>query len=69
MSIYKIYSIKKTTYYQKKKTLARALARDWQQNLATLSHSWQWTVNWYFRWERIGKKYGLLKEFRENGIL
>lgn len=69
MSIYTVWSVKKLTPFQKKKTLARGLAFDWQQQNINKSHSWQWTVGWYLRFERIGRKYGLLKEFRENGIL
>ena len=70
MSIYKVYNIhKRVTPYQRKKCIAQGLARDWQQANTNKSHSWAWVCSWFLRWERIGKKYGLLREFRENGIL
>lgn len=55
--------------YRRKKAKARALAIDWQLITADSDHSWQWCIDWAARFERIGRKYGLLKEFRENGIL
>lgn len=69
MSIYKTWSIRKLTPYEKKKSLARQLAYDWQLDHQTQPHSWQWCIDWYARWERIGRKYGLIREFKENGIL
>ena len=56
--------------YQLKKQRARDLAIDWQLNNAGKpGQSWQWCAEWAARWERIGRKYGLLKEFKENGII
>lgn len=53
-----------------KKERARQLAEDWQMQLdSPVQHSWQWCAEWSARWERIGRKYGLLKEFKENGII
>lgn len=69
MSIYKTWSIRKLTPYRKKKSLAQQLAIDWQQQNINKAHSWKWTCQWFLRWERIGKKYGLIREFKENGIL
>ena len=55
--------------YKHKKAHARRIAQNWQQITADSEHSWQWCINWAARFERIGKKYGLLKEFKQNGIL
>lgn len=57
--------------YRTRQAKARDLAIEWQINLDLDKHGWSiWYLqNWYDRFERIGRKYGLLREFRENGIL
>lgn len=55
--------------YYTKKEKARNLAIDWQICAAECDHSGQWCIDWAERFEKIGRKYGLLREFRENGIL
>ena len=55
--------------YMQKKEHARQLAQHWQANFSRWNHSYQWCVNWSGRFQRIGKKYGLLREFRENFII
>lgn len=55
--------------YRQKQAKARALAITWQLNFANKSHSWLYCIEWANRFERIGRKYGLLREFRENGII
>lgn len=56
--------------YWLKKEKARQFAIYWQSRLnSPVLHSWGWCMKWEERFRRIGKKYGLLKEFRENGIL
>lgn len=59
------------TKYMIKKAKAIQIAIDWQANLDLDKHGWSMSYlqNWYERFERIGKKYGLLREFRENGII
>lgn len=53
-----------------KKQKARQLAITWQAALdSEVQHSWQWCIDWQARFERIGRKYGLLREFRENGVI
>ena len=59
----------KPTRYQLKQAHARQIAIDWQWNFNHNSHSWQYCADWQARFERIGRKYGLIREFRENGIL
>ena len=43
-------------------------ARTWQLEFSEHNYSWGELAEWgdYFR--KMGKRYGLLKEFRENGI-
>ena len=56
--------------YYEKKAHARQIAIDWQSRIASRpGWSLNWLANWIERFERIGRKYGLLKEFKENGIL
>lgn len=58
------------TKYEMKKQKARGLAIMFQTQLdSEISHSWEWCIRKSSLFEKIGKKYGLLREFRENGIL
>ena len=54
--------------YALKKERARQLAIDWQNKFNKV-HTWEYISTWSARWERIAQKYGLLREFKENGIL
>ena len=55
--------------YYTNKERARNLAITWQHNFENQNRSWQYCISWSERFTRIGKKYGLLREFRENGII
>lgn len=57
------------TKYYERKAHARRIAMDWQLNFNNQPRYWSYCIEWSARFERIGKKYGLLKEFKENGIL
>lgn len=61
----------KKDLYTIKKDHARQIAIDWQNNLDLDKHGWSmdYLQNWYERFERIARKYGLIREFKENGIL
>lgn len=54
--------------YQKNKIRIEEEARNWQLEFSDHNYSWGELAEWgdYFR--KMGKRYGLLKEFRENGI-
>lgn len=54
--------------YQKNKMRIEEEARNWQLEFSEHNYSWGELAEWgdYFR--KQGKRYGLLKEFRENGI-
>ena len=54
--------------YRERQAKARQLAIDWQANFNKI-HSWEYILTWSARFERIGRKYGLIREFKENGIL
>ena len=59
---------KKLTYNQKRESI-RALAIDWQIQAARKQYSYGELVEHQNKFERLGRKYGLLYEFRENGIV
>ena len=54
--------------YAKGKEIARQKAKDWQIEERDFSYSqegFSFVGNYFYK---IGKRYGLLREFRENGI-
>lgn len=58
--------MKKT--YQELKADAREKAIDWQIDFSESSYSWEYVIVSAQYFERLGRRYGLLREFRENGI-
>lgn len=56
------------TYNDKRAVLA-AFAQDWQYKFSDMVYDWGSLADWGAFFEEYGKKYGLLREFRENGIL
>ena len=56
------------TGYQIKKDKARQEAIDWQNQFADEDASYMDLMEAQDRFHSIGKRYGLLGEFRENGI-
>jgi hypothetical protein len=55
--------------YQEGKEKARQEAINWQSNFDKHNYSWSELANWsdYFTYK--AHKYGLTKEFKENGII
>lgn len=60
---------KGTDEYQHRKEQAREEAREWQLHFWDSDHSWSELAEENQRFERLGRRYGLLREFRENGII
>ena len=54
--------------YQEKKKKAREKAIEWQERLVEQSISYGELVIAQSVFEQLGRPYGLLTEFRENGI-
>lgn len=54
--------------YQKKKKKAREKAIEWQERLVEQSISYGELVIAQSVFEQLGRRFGLLTEFRENGI-
>lgn len=55
--------------YQKQKAAVREKAIDWQADFCMDSYSWEELADWYDYFEKLAKRYGLIKEFKENGII
>ena len=55
--------------YQLNKAKLRENAISWQNDLGTKNYSHNELLFWQEYFYKLGKKYGLLKEFKENGIL
>ena len=55
------------TYAEKKENL-RNFAIEWQQDSAENNLSWKEMIYWQDWFEQMGRQFGLLNEFRENGI-
>lgn len=56
------------TQYQICKENARAEAVGFSSTLANANLSWADIARYEKRFQRLGKRYGLLREFRENGL-
>lgn len=55
------------TEYRRRKASARCKAIEWQA--ADAAHSWEELAEATAYFEKLGRRYGLLREFRENGII
>lgn len=61
----------KMNNYQTKKEQARQKAIEWQLEISARHTPRRWGELWeeQVELEKLGKNYGLLKEFKENGII
>lgn len=55
--------------YQKQKEKARLKAVDWQLDFNNHNYSYGELAKFYDYFKRLGKRYGLTKEFKENCII
>lgn len=56
-------------YYNMKKSEIRLEAIFWQIQQSGYNYSYSELLEKQIYFEKMGKKYGLMREFRENGIL
>ena len=56
------------TYAEKKEEI-RQRAIEWQQDFEKQGYCWGDLIIYQEYFEDLGRRYGLLKEFRENGII
>lgn len=54
-------------YYEKQEEI-RQQAIEWQLDFGNHNYSWLEVSEWGAYFYKLGKRYGLLKEFKENGI-
>lgn len=52
-----------------KRNRLRELAQQWQANFSNRDRSWRYCLNWHWRFKKLARKYRLVREFKENGIL
>ena len=57
------------TTYQRRKAAARQKAVDWQLDFAEHNYSYGELAAAQTYFETLGRRYGLLTEFRENAII
>ena len=57
------------TKYQKGKESARNKAVEWQSGLCDQNYSYVELAYWGDYFSRLAKRYGLVREFKENGII
>lgn len=55
--------------YQMAKEKARNKTIEWQSDFCNHNYSYGELVCWQSYFERLAKRYGLVHEFRENGII
>ena len=55
--------------YQAGKERARQKAKDYQKEVCDLCLSWWDVAHMADYFERLAKRYGLLTEFKENGVI
>lgn len=59
----------KVGYYQRGKEKAREEAINWQNDVADKDLSWWDVAHFGDYFEKLAKRFGLIREFRENGII
>lgn len=57
------------TTYQRRKSAAREYSIEWQAEFSESSWSWGEVAEMYDFFLRLARRYGLVREFRENGII
>ena len=57
------------TQYQINKEKARRVGIRWQLDFASQRYSYNELWHWQIKLEKLAKKFGLIKEFKENGII
>lgn len=55
--------------YKERKEEIRQQAIEWQQDFENQGYCWGDLIIYQQYFEELGKRYGLLKEFKENGII
>lgn len=64
-----ILSARKMSRYEAMKEAIREAAKEYQQNIYNISQSYAEIIEKQYILEKYGKRYGLIREFKENGII
>lgn len=64
-----ILTIKPKNSYQVNKDILRNIAIDWQNNFYKFNYSYDELAGWTAFFTELGARYGLLNEFKDNGII
>lgn len=59
---------RKLSSYDRAQAILQSFAIEWQYKFSELNYSWGELAMWQSFFEEYGRKYGLLREFRENAI-
>lgn len=59
----------KVGYYQRGKEKAREEAKKWQYDVSQKALAWWDVAHMGDYFEKLGRRFGLIREFRENGII
>lgn len=65
---YTVHTGRKMSAYTKAQAALRDFAQRWQGAAHMFCYSWGELCDWAGFFEEYGKKYGLLREFRESGL-
>lgn len=55
--------------YQEEKARAREKAIEWQLDFCNHNYSWGELAEFGEYFSKLAKRYGLIREFRENGVI
>lgn len=55
--------------YETRQLILRSIAVDWQNDFNRFNYDWVECAAWASFFTKYGKRYGLLTEFTENGII
>lgn len=55
--------------YERGKAAARQRAIDWQHDQSRRAMSWAEVAEWQGHFLKLARRFGLVREFKENGIL
>lgn len=55
--------------YKTKQLVLDAVARDWQEDFNRFSYTWDDLAEWGDFFRENGQRFGLLRTFKENGII
>jgi hypothetical protein len=68
MELEKELEVIQMSRHQQSKERVRNFAIEWQQDFPNHNYTWSEIQIYQDMFERLGRRFGLLQEFRENGI-